>query len=59
MNENRPENMSYTARLCESLILKGRISNMQNKLDAYLAADRITTEEYDYLVELLNSVNEE
>lgn len=57
MNENRPENMSYTARLCESLILKGRISNMQNKLDAYLAADRITTEEYDYLVELLNSVN--
>ena len=59
MNENRPENMSYTARLCESLILKGRISNMQNKLDAYLAADRITTEEYDYLMELLNSVNEE
>lgn len=57
MNENRPDNMSYTARLCESLILKGRISNMQNKLDAYLAADRITTEEYDYLVELLNSVN--
>jgi hypothetical protein len=59
MNENRPDNMSYTARLCESLILKGRINNMQNKLDAYLAADRITTEEYDYLVELLNSVNEE
>lgn len=59
MNENRPDNMSYTARLCESLILKGRISNMQNKLDAYLAADRITTEEYDYLVELLNSVNVE
>jgi hypothetical protein len=59
MNENRPENMSYTARLCESLILKGRTNNMQNKLDAYLAADRITTEEYDYLVELLNSVNEE
>lgn len=57
MNENRPENMGYTARLCESLILKGRINNMQNKLDAYLAADRITTEEYDYLVELLNSVN--
>ena len=59
MNENRPENMSYTARLCESLILKGRLSNMQNKFDAYLAADRITTEEYDYLMELLNSVNEE
>jgi hypothetical protein len=59
MNENRPENMSYTARLCESHILKGRTNNMQNKLDAYLAADRITTEEYDYLVELLNSVNEE
>jgi hypothetical protein len=59
MNENRPDNMSYTARLCESLILKGRTNNMQNKLDAYLAADRITTEEYDYLVELLNSVNEE
>ena len=59
METNRPENMSYTARLCESLILKGRINNMQNKLDAYLAADRITTEEYDYLVELLESTNEE
>jgi hypothetical protein len=32
---------------------------MQNKLDAYLAADRITTEEYDYLVELLESIDEE
>jgi len=59
METNRPENMSYTARLCESLILKGRINNMQNKLDAYLAADRITTEEYDYLVELLESINAE
>jgi len=51
----KPEEMSYTAKLCESLILKGRTVNMQNKLDAYLAADRITIEEYDYLVELLNS----
>lgn len=59
MNGNRPENMSYTARLCEILILKGRTNNMQNKLDAYLAADRITTEEYDYLVELLESIDEE
>ena len=50
----KPEEMSYTAKLCESLILKGRTANMQNKLDAYLAADRITTEEYDYLVELLS-----
>lgn len=59
MNENRPENMSYTARLCESLILKGRTTNMQNKLDAYLATDRITVEEYDYLIELLESIDEE
>jgi len=59
METNRPENMSYTARLCESLILKGRTTNMQNKLDAYLAADRITVEEYDYLVELLESINVE
>lgn len=59
MNGNRPENMSYTARLCESLILKGRTTNMQNKLDAYLAADRITVEEYDYLIELLESMDEE
>ena len=51
---DRPENMSYIARLCESLILKGRTTNMQNKLDAYLAADRITLEEYEYLVDLLN-----
>lgn len=58
METNRPENMSYTARLCESLILKGRTANMQNKLDAYLAADRITVEEYDYLVELLESMDE-
>lgn len=59
METNRPENMSYTARLCESLILKGRTANMQNKLDAYLAADRITVEEYDYLIELLESMDEE
>ena len=55
MEATKPEEMSYTAKLCESLILKGRTVNMQNKLDAYLAADRITIEEYDYLVELLNS----
>jgi hypothetical protein len=55
MEKTRPEEMSYTAKLCESLILKGRTANMQNKLDAYLAADRITIEEDDYLVELLNS----
>lgn len=54
MEKTRPEEMSYTAKLCESLILKGRMTNMQNKLDAYLAADRITIEEYDYLVELLS-----
>ncbi len=54
MEITKPEEMSYTAKLCESLILKGRTANMQNKLDAYLAADRITTEEYDYLVELLS-----
>ena len=59
METNRPENMSYTARLCESLILKGRTTNMQNKLDAYLATDRITVEEYDYLIELLESIDEE
>ena len=39
--------------LCKLLINKGRTTGVQDKMDAYLAADRLTTEEYNELVALM------
>ena len=39
--------------LCILLITKGRTTGLKDKMDAYLAADRLTTEEYNELVALM------
>lgn len=44
-----------TYKLCKQLIALGRTKGLQDKLDAYLAADRITSKQYKELVSLLGS----
>ena len=46
--------MSNTFNLCKLLIEKGRTEGLIDKMDVYLAADRLTTEEYNQLLALLN-----
>ena len=45
----------FTYNLCKKMIERGVYNkeDMQRKLDAYLAADRITAEQYAELVELM------
>lgn len=45
--------MTTVFNLCKLLITKGRATGLQDKMDAYLAADRLTTEEYNELVALM------
>ena len=45
--------MTAVFNLCKLLIMKGRTEGLQDKLDAYLAADRLTVEEYNRLVEMM------
>lgn len=47
--------MTSVYNLCLLLIRKGRTTGLQDKMDAYLAADRLTTEEYNSLVEQLSA----
>lgn len=46
--------MTSVLNLCKLLIIKGRTDGLQAKMDVYLAADRLTTEEYNELLALLN-----
>lgn len=39
--------------LCKLLIDRGRTEGLAEKLDVYLAADRLTAEEYQALVKML------
>lgn len=41
--------MQLTYNLCKLLIQKNRTDGLQEKMDVYLAADRLTTEEYQEL----------
>lgn len=41
--------------LCKKLIEKGRTEGLQEKMDVYLANDRLTTEEYETLVGMINT----
>lgn len=41
--------------LCKKLIEKGRTDGLQEKMDVYLACDRLTPEEYEQLMILLKS----
>ena len=45
--------MTTVFNLCKLLITKGRTTGLKDKMDAYLAADRLTTEEYNELVALM------
>lgn len=45
--------MASVFNLCKLLIQKGRTNGLQEKMDVYLAADRLTTEEYQELVAML------
>lgn len=45
--------MQSVFNLCKLLIERGRTEGLQEKLDAYLAADRLTVEEYQAVQALL------
>ena len=45
--------MQQVYTLCKLLIDRGRTAGLQDKMDVYLAADRLTAEEYQELVKLL------
>lgn len=45
--------MTTVFNLCKLLIQKGRVDGLQEKMDVYLAADRLTTEEYSELTAIL------
>ena len=45
--------MTTVFNLCKLLITKGLTTGLQDKMDAYLAADRLTTEESNELVALM------
>lgn len=47
--------MSTVYNLCKLLIDRGRTDGLQDKLDVYLANDRLTTEEYSELAALLEA----
>ena len=45
--------MASVYHLCELLVAKGRTNGLQDKLDVYLAADRLTAEEYQALMKMM------
>ena len=45
--------MSTVYNLCKLLIDRGLTEGLQEKMDVYLAADRLTPEEYSVLSEML------
>ena len=47
--------MASVFNLCKALIQRGRTDGLLEKMDAYLAADRLTVEEYNELLEMLNN----
>lgn len=46
--------MTTVYNLCLLLIQRGRTDGLQDKMDAYLANDRLTTDEYSALSEMIN-----
>ena len=45
--------MTRVYDLCRLLIERGRTAGLTDKMDVYLAADRLTAEEYQALIKLL------
>lgn len=46
--------MLVVFELCKKLIEKSRTENLLEKMDVYLACERLTTEEYSILYSMLN-----
>lgn len=51
--------MTSVYNLCKLLIARGRISGLTDKMDAYLANDRLTVEEYNSLMAMLEGAADE
>ena len=47
--------MTTVYNLCKMLIDRGRTDGLQDKMDVYLAADRLTPEEYQQPGTVINS----
>ena len=47
--------MTTVYNLCKLLIDRGRTDGLQEKMDVYLAADRLTPEEYNALSKMLTA----
>lgn len=50
--------MTTVFNLCKLLIDRGRTDGLQEKMDVYLAADRLTAEEYQELAAMLQPSQE-
>ena len=46
--------LSTLARVIESMIKSGRTDGIAEKIDIFFASGKLTTEEYQYLISLLN-----
>ncbi len=50
--------MTTVFNLCKLLINKGRTNGLQEKMDVFLANDRLTADEYSELAGLMNQTEE-
>lgn len=50
--------MTSVYMLCKALISRGRTDGLMDKMDAYLANDRLTAEEYSELAAMLPKTEE-
>lgn len=51
--------MTSVYKLCKALIERGRTEGLVDKMDAYLAVDRLTVGEYDELMKMLGGGSNE
>lgn len=51
--------MTSVYNLCKLLIARGRTNGLDDKMDAYLANDRLTVEEYNNLTAMLEGADEQ
>ena len=51
--------MTTVFNLCKLLITKGRTDGLMDKMDVYLAADRLSVEEYEELAAMMNADGDE
>ena len=55
VGQGRSRTMTTVYNLCKLLIDRGRTEGLQEKMDVYLAADRLTPEEYSALSKMLTA----